>query len=178
MKNHLFTVIFAWISCFLPFNPVNLQVISSKLALNTWNITLLLFGFLGNTLWIVFISCFNVFRQAIISRSNLPTWLTGTNFIGFRKHGSWISMDYGQIFDNFSFFCFKNYTKKMKIIFFVCVLCRYFSFLLDTDVARWWLRAKIGLYVSVCRAPSLSRWQKREKWVWGRSSQSNFEYSN
>lgn len=55
------TVIFAWISYFLPFFPINLQLSSSTLADTIWKRS----WFLEKKLSNVRISCFNVFKHAI-----------------------------------------------------------------------------------------------------------------
>lgn len=55
------TVIFAWISYFFPFLPINRQLSSSTLADTIWKRS----WFLGNIDSNVRISCLSVFRQAI-----------------------------------------------------------------------------------------------------------------
>ena len=63
IKNGL-TVIFAWISYFLPFFEMNRHVSSSTLALTIWKSSWLLL----NSRSSVFISCFKLLRQAIAFR--------------------------------------------------------------------------------------------------------------
>ena len=66
----ILTVIWAWISCFLPCLPITRHVSSSTLALSTWNLSWVL----GNTCSRVLISAFSVSRQAIPSPSSSLWW--------------------------------------------------------------------------------------------------------
>lgn len=79
------TVILACISYFFPFLPTNLQLSSSTLADIIWNLSWLF----GKTDSRVFISCFNVFRQAIWGWKR-PSLLCPKFFGGYvhQKHSS------------------------------------------------------------------------------------------
>lgn len=62
------TVMLPMISNCRPAGPTNLHITSSTVAVCTWNRS----WFLGNVDSITLISCFNTFRQAIVSHTSTP----------------------------------------------------------------------------------------------------------
>lgn len=71
------TVMLAWISYFLPFFPINLQLSSSTLAATIWNRS----WFFEKKPSSVRISCLRVFKHAI--------WATNWEFSGPNRAGNW-----------------------------------------------------------------------------------------